>query len=62
MLIDAKARGLRYVEITTGVDNTPSQRVIEANGGIFVEEFVVPLALGGGKELRYRVPLDGASI
>lgn len=57
MLVDAKARGLRYVEITTGVDNTPSKRVIEANGGIFVEEFDVPRALGGGKELRYRVRL-----
>ena len=60
MLIDAKARGLRYVEITTAVDNEPSKRVIEKNGGIFVEEFVVPPALGGGKELRYKVLLhDG---
>lgn len=61
VLKDAKARGLRYVEITTAVDNAPSKRVIEANGGIFVEEFVTPSALGGGSELRYRVPLeDGA--
>ena len=60
VLQDAKARGLRYVEITTAVDNAPSKRVIESNGGIFVEEFVAPLALGGGNELRYRVPLDDA--
>ena len=61
VLKDAKARGLRYVEITTAVENAPSKRVIEANGGIFVEEFVTPSALGGGSELRYRVPLeDGA--
>ena len=61
VLKDAKARGLRYVEITTAVDNAPSKRVIETNGGIFVEEFVTPSALGGGSELRYRVPLeDGA--
>jgi predicted acetyltransferase len=58
VLKDAKARGLRYVEITTAVENTPSKRVIEANGGMFVEEFVTPPAVGGRNELRYRVPLD----
>jgi predicted acetyltransferase len=58
VLKDAKARGLRYVELTTAVKNSPSKRVIEANGGIFIEEFVTPSALGGGRELRYRVPLD----
>ena len=58
VLTDAKARGLRYVEITTAVENAPSKRVIEANGGIFIEEFITPSALGGGSELRYRVPLD----
>ena len=58
VLKDAKARGLRYVEITTAVENTPSKRVIEANGGIFVEEFVTPPAVGGQNELRYIVPLD----
>ncbi len=61
VLKDAKARGLRYVEITTAVENAPSTRVIEANGGIFVEEFVTPSALGCGSELRYRVPLDDGS-
>jgi predicted acetyltransferase len=59
VLQDARARGLRYVEITTAVDNAPSKRVIEANGGLFVEQFVTPPALGGGTELRYRVPLGG---
>lgn len=58
VLKDAKARGLRYVEITTAVENAASKRVIEASGGIFIEEFVTPLALGSGRELRYRVPLD----
>jgi len=28
------------------VENSPSKRVIEANGGIFIEEFVTPSALG----------------
>ena len=57
MLPDAKAEGLRYVEITTQPDNVPSQKVIEANGGVFVEEFVTPAALSGKREFRYRVPL-----
>lgn len=58
VLRDARARGLRYVEITTAPGNVPSQRVIEANGGVMVEEFVTPPALGGKRQLRYRVPLD----
>jgi predicted acetyltransferase len=55
LLPDAWAEGLRYVEITTDPDNIASQRVIEANGGVLVEEFVKPLALGGKLGLRYRV-------
>jgi predicted acetyltransferase len=55
MLRDASALGLRYVEITTDPDNIASQRVIEANGGVLVEEFVKPVALGGKRGLRYRV-------
>jgi predicted acetyltransferase len=55
MLREARAEGLRFVEITTDPDNVASRRVIEANGGVFVEEFVTPFALGGRRELRYRV-------
>jgi predicted acetyltransferase len=58
VLREAKAEGLRYVEITTAPDNAASQRVIQANGGVFVEEFVTPPALGGKREFRYRVNLD----
>lgn len=58
ILKDARAEGLRYVEITTTPDNLPSRRVIEANGGVFVEEFTRPAALGGGPEARYRVKLS----
>jgi predicted acetyltransferase len=58
MLREAPARGLKYVEITTAVDNAPSQRVIIANGGVLVEEFVTLPALGGKRHLRYRVHLD----
>ncbi|MEQ1895931.1 MAG: GNAT family N-acetyltransferase [Vicinamibacterales bacterium] len=57
MLADARAEGLRHVEITTGPDNVASQRVITANGGVLVEEFITPATLGSKRELRYRVLL-----
>ena len=61
ILRDAKIEGLRYVEITTAPDNIASQRVIEANGGVLIEEFVTPVVLGGKLELRYRVQIhEGA--
>jgi predicted acetyltransferase len=58
VLEEARAEGLRYVEITTEPDNVPSQRVIEANGGELLEEFDKPVALGGKRGLRYRVILQ----
>jgi predicted acetyltransferase len=60
MLRDAKAEGLRYVEIITDPDNVASRRVIEANGGVLLEEFVKPKSLGGTRGLRYRVSLHDA--
>jgi predicted acetyltransferase len=60
VLREAKAEGLRHVEITTAVDNVASQRVIQHNGGVLVEEFVTPPALGGRREFRYRVSLYDA--
>ncbi len=57
LLPEAKAEGLRYVEITTDPDNLPSRRVIEANGGVLVEQFVKPASLGGTPALRYRIQL-----
>lgn len=60
VLGDARARRLRYVEITTARDNVPSRRVIEANGGVLVEEFVTLPALGGRRHLRYRVYCERA--
>jgi predicted acetyltransferase len=57
ILPEAKAVGLRYVEITTDPDNLASRRVIEANGGVFVEEFTKPRQLGGGVGLRFRISL-----
>lgn len=55
VLREAGSEGLRYVEITTDPDNLPSRRVIEANGGVLVEEFVPPESLGTEPKLRYRV-------
>ena len=58
MLRDAKSEGLRYVEITTRPENVPSQRVILANGGVLVEEFVTLPSLGGHRQFRYRVSFE----
>ena len=58
ILLDAKAEGLRYVDIATMPDNIASQRVITANGGVFVDEFLTPTSLGGHPHVRYRVYLD----
>jgi predicted acetyltransferase len=57
LLPDAAGTGLRYIEITTVPENVPSRKVIEANGGTFVEEFVAPASLGGKRHLRYRLAL-----
>jgi predicted acetyltransferase len=45
------------VEITTDPDNIASQRVIEANGGIFVEHFIKPQQFGCKPGLRFRIML-----
>ena len=57
MLLEAKAVGLPYVEITTDPDNIASQRVIEANGGILLEHFVKPPQFGSKPGLRFRISL-----
>lgn len=55
LLPDARAIGLDHVEITTSPDNLASQRVIRANGGVLVEEFITEPGLGGAPELRFRI-------
>jgi len=58
MLPDAKAEGLKYVELVTDHDNVASQRVIEANGGVKIEEFIKPAVYGHNRRgFRYRVTL-----
>jgi predicted acetyltransferase len=61
VLREAGTEGLGYVEITTSPDNVPSQRVIEANGGVFVEEFVTPIALGSKRQFRYRITVPSGA-
>jgi hypothetical protein len=42
ILPDAAAEGLRWIEVTTDVDNVASQGVIERAGGVLVERFAYP--------------------
>jgi predicted acetyltransferase len=57
LLPEAKAEGLRYVELTVEPTNQASRYVIEANGGVLIEEFVAPAAFGHRDGLRYRISL-----
>jgi len=58
LLPEARAEGLKFVEITTDPDNIASQRVIEANGGALFERFIKPEQFGGKPGLRYRILLE----
>jgi predicted acetyltransferase len=58
MLPVARQVGLTRVEITTDVGNIASQRVIEANGGRLIGEFVNP-RFGTEPKLRYAIELAG---
>jgi predicted acetyltransferase len=57
LLPEARAEGLTYVELTVQPDNRSSRHVIEANGGVLLEEFVAPAAYGHKRALRYRIAL-----
>jgi predicted acetyltransferase len=57
ILADARSEGLGYVELTTDPDNVPSQRVITANGGVLVEQFVTSAQLGESERFRFRIEL-----
>ena len=57
LLDDARQEGLRWVELTTKLENVPSQRVIEANGGRLVERFTPPGEYGERDALRFRIDL-----
>ena len=57
LLADVKQEGLRYVELTTKLDNVASQRVIEANHGRLIERFTTPGEYGEREALRFRIDL-----
>jgi predicted acetyltransferase len=57
LLLEARKEGLDYVELTTDETNIASQRVIIANGGKLVENFVKPEHYGGAPSLRFRINL-----
>lgn len=57
MLVEIRGLGLPHIDITTDPDNLPSQRVILANGGVFVEAFTKPAAFGGHAGFLYRIAL-----
>jgi len=53
----AREQTLPFVDLTTQPDNVASQRVIVANGGVLVGEFVEPAEYGGDTGLLYRISL-----
>jgi predicted acetyltransferase len=55
LLPDARREGLEFVEITADVHNLASRRVIEANGGVFVERFTKVAEQGSTEALRFRI-------
>lgn len=56
ILPEARKAGLASVEITMDADNEASRRIVEANGGRFIEEFV-NLRFGPERRLRYVIYL-----
>ena len=57
ILPEARAVGLPFVELTTDEGNEASRRVIESNGGVFIERFDKLPSQGGGRGLRFRIAL-----
>jgi predicted acetyltransferase len=57
----AALEGLPFVDVVTEPANVASQKVIQANGGVLVEEFVMTSSHGGGVGLRYRIALNEAN-
>ncbi|MEP4980960.1 GNAT family N-acetyltransferase [Ascidiaceihabitans sp.] len=57
ILPEAKAIGLKYVEITTSPDNPASMRVIEKAGGTLARTYIVDKSLGGYETLEFKISL-----
>lgn len=58
LLGEVRNEAMPFVLITTDVTNVASRRVIEANGGILVEQFTKPVQLGGTDALRFKIALS----
>lgn len=59
MLGRAREERLAWVELTADPENVASQKVMLANGAVFVERFTKGARHGGGESLRFRIPLGG---
>ncbi len=57
LLPEARAVGLRHIELTTDPGNLVSQRVITANGGVLVGRFGKGAAYDDAEGLRFRIAL-----
>jgi predicted acetyltransferase len=57
LLPDARREGLPYVELTTDLDNVPSQKVIAKSGGVLVKRFRKDPAYGDVEALLFRIDL-----
>ena len=57
ILPEARAVGLKYVEITTSPDNPASMRVIEKAGGTLIRTYSADNALGGHETLEFKISL-----
>ncbi len=57
ILPEARKIGLPHLEISTDVDNTASQRVITANGGILIKKAAMPDTYVNAIGLLYKIDL-----
>jgi predicted acetyltransferase len=57
LLVEVRSFGLSHVELTTDVENEISQKVIMANGGVFIERFQKPESHRPGEGMRFRITL-----
>jgi predicted acetyltransferase len=57
MLPLARAQGIRVLQISTQPENRASQRVIETNGGKFINAVKPPVFYGHDEEWVYRIAL-----
>jgi predicted acetyltransferase len=59
LLPEAWRLQLPYVDLTTDPGNLPSQKVILANGGMFMGRYAKPALYGGAEGFRFRILAPG---